>query len=66
MSAPSVRRPIHPLVRPAFRLRLASFPMIALMLGSLLWERAASGALWVFLAGSARACGTVADDGATR
>lgn len=53
MSAPSVRRPIHPLVRPAFRLRLASFPMIALMLGSLLWERAASGALWVFLAGSA-------------
>jgi signal transduction histidine kinase len=39
---------IHPLVRLAFRLRLASFPMIALMLGSLLWERRAGAPLWVF------------------
>jgi signal transduction histidine kinase/ActR/RegA family two-component response regulator len=40
---------IHPLVRLAFRIRLASFPMIALMLGSLLWERRAGAVLWVFL-----------------
>ncbi len=41
---------IHPLVRLALRLRIASFPMIALMLGSLFYERRVAPPVWVLLA----------------
>jgi len=42
-------RHIHPLVRLAFLLRVVSFPLVALMLASLLWERGAGAPLWVAL-----------------
>ncbi len=46
----SAARRVHPLVRLAFLLRVASFPLVALMLASLLWERGAGAPLWVALA----------------
>jgi signal transduction histidine kinase/CheY-like chemotaxis protein len=46
---PSQPKPVHPLVPLAFRVRLATSPIIGVALGALLFERRAGAALWVAL-----------------